>query len=293
MKKSKIIAPALAVLTLSTAAAVTGTVAWFTASRIAKVSMSNITAVNPEAGLSIELAAGANTSVDNEASPVAVSHVGYFRDASVDLANDVVYRAVLKDDGTEPDTYATVSSPYTGGTYSIGAGEGQNILYASKFTAKFHVSRSTSYTYALFLDVTNCGVTTPTGVTEDAIKGLRVGFKAGSEWFVWAPKTAIAAASQATNLKYVNSTSTTVAYGADHIANATLPQVNDDILATGYADNVNYLGAVPAFASSGQTTLDVTICTWIDGLEASVVNGAADLEKTFSANLQFRMLRIS
>ncbi len=50
MKKSKIIVPALGIMCLSTAAAVTGTVAWFTAARVKSFSMSGITAVNPESG---------------------------------------------------------------------------------------------------------------------------------------------------------------------------------------------------------------------------------------------------
>ena len=45
MKKSRIIVPALAMLTLSVAASVTGTVAWFTASRTASMSVENLAAL--------------------------------------------------------------------------------------------------------------------------------------------------------------------------------------------------------------------------------------------------------
>ena len=45
MKKSKIIVPALAIITLSTAASITGTVAWFTANRTASVTVGDMAVV--------------------------------------------------------------------------------------------------------------------------------------------------------------------------------------------------------------------------------------------------------
>ena len=58
MKKSRIIVPALAMLTLSVAASVTGTVAWFTASRTASIKASNLAAFNTDGDLSLILTAG-------------------------------------------------------------------------------------------------------------------------------------------------------------------------------------------------------------------------------------------
>ena len=48
MKKSRIIVPALAMLTLSVAASVTGTVAWFSASRTKTLTANNLAVLNKD-----------------------------------------------------------------------------------------------------------------------------------------------------------------------------------------------------------------------------------------------------
>ena len=70
MKKTKVIIPALGILLLSTAASVTGTVAWFTASNTVKVSGMNIQA-QAEQGIVI-----ANESKSNYSTAVEASHNG-------------------------------------------------------------------------------------------------------------------------------------------------------------------------------------------------------------------------
>lgn len=287
MKKSKIIAPALAVLTLSTAAAVTGTVAWFTASRIATVSMENITAVNPEAGLNIALANGVNTST----SSTTVTHTGYFRDASVDLATGKVYRAVLKDDGSQPNQYAEVpaATNYRSGTYTVGTGEGATkpVIYASTFTADFSVTAATAYSYALFFDMANSSVAPVDGTTTpDALKGLRVGFVCGSEWFVWAPLTDLTAENALIRVTGEGASSATTAYPAANIATTDLPEPVNDVISS-YNTNPNFIADLAA----NPTAKTVTIYTWIDGTEPTVLNGASDLGKAFTATLQFKMMR--
>ena len=53
MKKLRVILPAILTLAVSTSAAVTGTVAWFSATRLRTVTMTGITVVNPEQGLKL------------------------------------------------------------------------------------------------------------------------------------------------------------------------------------------------------------------------------------------------
>ena len=55
MKKSKVIIPALGVLILSTAASVTGTVAWFTANRTATITAGEFAVVNTNSNLAVTL----------------------------------------------------------------------------------------------------------------------------------------------------------------------------------------------------------------------------------------------
>ena len=65
MKKSKVIIPALGVLILSTAASVTGTVAWFTANRTATITAGEFAVVKTNDDLRVTLGAGAGTQVSS------------------------------------------------------------------------------------------------------------------------------------------------------------------------------------------------------------------------------------
>ena len=70
MKKSKIIVPALGILVLSTAAAVTGTVAWFTSSNLVSVSGMQLK-IDPEDGMVV-----ANEAKSPWATSAVASHTG-------------------------------------------------------------------------------------------------------------------------------------------------------------------------------------------------------------------------
>ena len=68
MKKSKLIVPAaLAVMLLSTAASVTGTVAWFTANRAVEIGAGKFEVTSTDGSLAVTLADGNCTTADNTA----------------------------------------------------------------------------------------------------------------------------------------------------------------------------------------------------------------------------------
>lgn len=302
MKKSKVIIPALGILSLSTAAAVTGTVAWFTAARVKSFAMSGITAVNPESGLTIALENINNTKVTGADGTFDVAH-SPLRDGSVDVANGKVYGSILGDDG-EVTGYKDVTAlvpatssgtdHYYAGNVKVGS-ENKDIFYATEFKASFGLSRDGGYTYNLFFDAEHSTVSTPTEGSGEisVLRGLRIGMKAGSEWFVWAPLT------KDSDVKYVNSA---VAAGAtDEQLTAGLTTLTDANLIKGAgaalptteivsdgdaATRVEYLGQ-PKLA----TKLDVTIYTWFEGSDSAVINDAVQLETAFTANLSFKMFR--
>ena len=85
MRKSKVIIPALGVLILSTAASVTGTVAWFTANRTAIITAGEFAVVKTGNDLSVTLGAGVGTAVVNGNNPAVNVTTGYkLTDASFD-----------------------------------------------------------------------------------------------------------------------------------------------------------------------------------------------------------------
>ena len=148
MKKSRIILPALGVLILSSAAAVTGTVAWFTASRIASISASAITAYNPESGLKVTLAnvnsaaldgASIGTAVGAGDTAATVTHSN-IRDGSVDLANGRVYGSNLGEDGELDGTtpYKLIRDGDTGtADLKAGTAGSTDYYYANVYKATF------------------------------------------------------------------------------------------------------------------------------------------------------------
>ena len=270
MKKSKIIVPALLILTLSTAAAVTGTVAWFTGSRLVTISASSITAFDPEEGLKVTLAAGAHTSVTTavgQSSTAAAVTIGGLRDASVDMttATPTVYKAVLNAEGTAPASFAAVSSPYNAQTIKVNNVDTQ-LGYAATYTATFALTEGASnQNYNLIYDHTKM-VATNTG-SQAIAPGLRIGIKTSSAYVVIAPFKASG------DLEYVSGTTTddVSTYSSNVFRSAT---TGNQQIATGL---------------TGTGTIVATVFTWFEGTDAATISTNVDSSKSLSVSLGFRI----
>ena len=335
MKKLKVILPAILTLAVSTSAAVTGTVAWFTATRLRTVSMAGITAVNPEAGLNITVTEGANTKVEGAPNTeYTITHgkqkVGdvyndvYLRDASVDLSDNSVHRAVVDEETGELNAttpYATVSAePFNdanGKTYA-----GNKVVYATRFTASFtstqDVPTGSTYAYGLFVDLRRSTFTQDGKYYDDntaaandlkLLKALRVGFSTTGQNFVWAPfaeESAVkfdvptgADAGKDTNYRatYITTGNTVGNYNeADFVVagntNSTGDEVPSDTAAPMANDDAlaykGYLGALTT------TARVVTVTTWFEGTDPNCVNN--NFSKALSAvesSLTFAMRSVA
>ena len=297
MKKSRIIAPALAVLTLSTAAAVTGTVAWYFAQSKVAISSSAVTSFNPEPGLKVTLTAGTGTTVGtasttNTTQPATVTHE-LMRDASVDMVNEKVYGAngTRSTIGTpEILSYRDVTANLKDGTWNDGGTE-KDYYFATTYSAKFELSKKMGKDYALYYDNIALQVTGGSAVQES----LRIGFKAGSNYFVIAPFR------QSNGGAYVNGTNKTdvadygtkVLYGVQ----STVTQTGNDTdgnpiynVVTGsgiQTNNLDGLGSTIADASKDSyvgylgdlndtDTITATVYTWFEGSDASSLAARVD-----------------
>lgn len=254
MKKSKIIIPALAVLTLSTAAAVSGTVAWFTASRTANVGVTS-TVINPEGELQVKTVAGKATAISGNAGIVMATNSA-LRDASVDAASVPgsikAYSPKFDGEGvvtgyndvTSADTtIAAVGNPATNYT----------VHYYATFQVEFTVpSADANAKFDVYFNETEseCNEDEPAAIQN----AYRVAMYQGSELCVWAPL-------RSTSVTYVNGTGAsatgtyTLASGAISTASKTTAQ----------ADN-KYLGTI-----EGTDKLTVNFVVWYDGLDASCI----------------------
>lgn len=310
MKKSKIIVPALGILAFSTAAAVTGTVAWFTANRLAIVSNSNITVVNPEAGLSVVATNVANTVVANgETAAPSITHAkvgenqGYLRDASMNVATGKLYKSVLGEDGTV--TGYTEQAIATADTKTY---DGKALYFATQFKLDFKVTRVDSgYESGLFFDANASSVVATS--LQNVYKSVRFGIKCGDNWVVWAPSTGDNA--DATNESVEpkvyavrNVTGTALANVADIAAanrivgnggaTTTSAALNDSegVLANTVKTNTTeyaYMGPLDK-----TTALTVNVYTWFEGTDTACVNANFEsVQDTFTSTLKFISRRVA
>ena len=182
MKKSKIIIPAAAILALSVGASVTGTVAWFTASRRTNVTVNNLAVINAQGALSVT-----NTKVTGCTIESGNVKLNYLQDASYDQVNDKAYVAVLDTDGSlvigsrlvDKLSFRTLTTEKAGT---------QDIYYISQWTSKFETtSQETQY---LFFD-NSLAKSNISGTVNDSsvYKSLRVSMVNGDFRILWAPYT--------------------------------------------------------------------------------------------------------
>ena len=295
MKKSKIIAPAAAILVFSSAAAVTGTVAWFTASRIANFGIESITAVNPEAGLKVTLEnINTSASVDNTEDAQKAT-LQQLRDGSVNLADGKVYRGIPKDNGAQPDSYEEVVSPWK---YASQVNT-KDVYYASAFLAKFKLSSAAAENYSLFFDanVSTAAITSGTSATSYQVeKALRIGLKTSTGFVAWAPfMTSLNTTAPAKNDTFVSGTATLGNFTASNLnvgnATAATSTLTDETMTTSAAQGLTtaYLGVVN---KDGTTTTDVTVYTWFEGTDPNCITGAENIGKTIAASLHFKAIKV-
>lgn len=141
MKKSRIIVPALAMLTLSVAASVTGTVAWFTASRTANMTLNNLVAIDTAGSLSMSL-----ENVNAKEISGNTIELQALRDFSYDANKEKGYIASFDTDGTKV-TGTKMIDPCTARFGSFG-NPATEVYYVNSFNATFSTSASAkSYLY--------------------------------------------------------------------------------------------------------------------------------------------------
>lgn len=187
-KMKKIMAAAIAMMTFSTAAAVTGTVAWFTASNMVNVSGMNIQA-EVETGIVIANETRASES-DWHADAVTASHDGtvsstqqkFIPTSTGDVTTWYHANSTQYDHGQQGLVYTDYS---VGGTNAItessdgigSIGANQNIYLLNKFYVK---TSSTAALSAQDLYITNISAS-GSSVSVNLNKSLRLAVKLGSE----------------------------------------------------------------------------------------------------------------
>jgi len=270
MKKTKIIIPALAAVCVSAAASVTGTVAWFSASKNAKIEINNVAVINPEGSLTASVNAGYNTEKNDAGNAVSMKQVTgkteywKLRDFSMQFATTGTgdtktvstkqgWKATgagnLSTDESWSTTYDTV--PADDGYV---ADSNSHIAYLATWDLTLSVSGAPTDKYNINLDASSTISNQTSGQQLDAIfNGLRIAFVTDHDFFIWTPRTA----KPANGFQYVNSSSIAT--------RAAAPAYS--------ADNIILYNSSKTLGKIGTgEDLNITCYMWLEGTDADVAS---------------------
>ena len=294
MKKSKLIVPAaLAVMLLSTAASVTGTVAWFTANKSVQVDTTAFSVKAIDGNLTVTPTANFGTSVGANATTqipeISIADNSVLTDGSVDHVNSVVYRKKYKGSDTtnfvdsESENYkrsVTVSNVTTDYYFAIS--------WKLQFTYEFSGDAGTAIN--LYFDpastATGAKDAAHTSGTIETYKGFRIAFVADTAAAATETDTYIAGNTKvwaplqvSSKCFYVNSVSQSITEnaGASYASGVVLDSAMTGAVAatadTGASTAINCLGQ---FTGDGSKKVNIcfTCYAWFEGTDENVVNNA-------------------
>lgn len=276
MKKSKVIVPALGLLLLSTAASISGSVAWFTATRTFNTTISDFTATTTDGALAVTMGAGVGTSVT--ANAVSLATDVKLGDASFNHTNghlytDTVSATTYKDLGIYNDEDVDTNWLVAGTTY-----------YAVSWTMQFSYTFGADVTQQnLYLDPTSTmtvGAKTKDkeGEASELVeKGFRIAFvgetASATSKKVWSHLQTDA---NLNAFDYVASTSAKGNYNADVFSTAATGGSSSLVAVdavTSAGNELNYLGKFTG-TEGNTTTINFTCVAWFEGLDENVVTRA-------------------
>ena len=275
MKKSKIIIPALGMLLLSTAASVSGTVAWFTTVSTATANITSFAVRKLGGDLSYTVAAGTGTEkVDADDDHSAIQLTGTnpaLCDASYNHTTGKVWKA-----NSNASAFSVIDAE-SGWTVS---GTNQVTYYAVSWSYTFSYSFGGDSTAVnLYFDSPTSSVTPTTLAaasgtqTEQTYKGFRIAFvnEAASRSVVWAENQANA------NCHYVTATNNQAGAYTDANSSSAAGDLLDStglaIVAetgSGSAARADYLGQF----TTSSTSITIKCVAWFEGTDPNVINGS-------------------
>ena len=307
MKKSKIIIPALGMLLLSTAASVTGTVAWFTSMQTGRAEITSFAVTKTGGALIINYEAGVGTELTGSSpnyTGVALKGHGTSNDATDDVklthgsVNHATGNAYKPDDSLT--VFTPVAEPSSGNGYQwtvdgTSTVDGK-VYYAVSWTLNFQYTfNADTHDVYLYFDgsiasqntapdtvtstFTHSTVTAGSG-TENTYKGFRLAM-IGSHPVVWAPGTTETddevyqsnATAGDTKTSY---TRNAYAEGGNLIDAAGYAHCKSGALPNAPTERADYLGTfVYATATNKVSTLSVKCIAWFEGNDNNVVDSAS------------------
>ena len=302
MKKSKVLVPAMALLLFSTAASITGTVAWFSSTRVFNTSVGSFSVKEIDGNLTCTVTKDVGTVEGDSANTVKVPTANNLIDASLNREGNA----------SQIDVYRK-SREATSEAYFIKYNKGEtgtnDWLYRTvSETEKYYlaVSWNMEFTYTfnaetapldVILDLKQSkfkgAVALGANEVHDTAKGFRIAFITSTGIKVWGNRELGTTGSEYANIQYVKGEAST-AVGNYAGTNYFLSDNNYDVSAVqdgvSHANLPNLIGSITK-GTGDKGTLDVTCVAWFEGTDPDVVSSesATALTKlqTLSADLFF------
>lgn len=293
MKKSKIILPAVALLTISTVAAASSTVAWFTANRTVNVEVSEVAVYNPESNLNVTLSTVANSGAT--ATDKKVTMPKYMRDGSVDAATGKVYK---KDVVAETYEALTDNTYFTDTALITGETGPQNIYRATSWKMTFSMVGAAADDYAVLIDMTNTVTNfkrnddeVNSKDTKKISESFRIAFVAGNQVTVLAPWAT------EDDLTYVTNNAANGNYKDNKVTVTGKAIASAEIASTDKGTKLTaangYIGTIAKSADAATASeLVVTCYAWFEGEDPACVVPTEAINTKVSSILGFYAVRV-
>lgn len=296
MKKSKILIPAFAVLTLSVGASVTGTVAWFTAAKTANVTISNVAAINVAGNLGVTLGSEVNggATVSGQAATLTP-----LLDASFDGADRYVSTTATDIDGKTINVTGLrklATSEYKK-TLTVKKGETTESVDAY-FLNQFNMTFTTSSQEDMYLlfSPTKSKLSDYKRTQKNIYNALRVMLEIGGNKIIWAPytyeeklytayltentanvKTPFSADAQFDPLKYVDANDASLVKDWDA---SKINREENDFTEISSKASVDASKSLLSSTLSAAKSVKVKCSIWFEGLDRDCLASSTDVNTT-------------
>lgn len=286
MKKSKIIVPALGLLLLSTAASVSGTVAWFTASSSKTVVTSSFTVKDSGGSLDRVITAGTGTLVtgSGDSAVIGLNTNCVLTDGSFNHTSKHTW-AHNPNTGANDTTHCFDKNVDSGNNWVAGTISEETFYHAVSWTVAFTYTFGTSSANVnLYFDVSSTSVMTAGSGTQsgtgykDTEKGFRIAMynESASKALVWADLQ------DADKCGYIDSdsdgsdatiTSKKLTYSSGLVDKNVTESTSGYIAANSATSSGSESNCLGTFTTSA-ATITLKFVAWYDGTDENVISAS-------------------
>lgn len=301
MKKSKVLVPAMALLLFSTAASITGTVAWFSSTRVFTSQAGKFSVAQLEGNLACTVTPGIATAASGD--NITFNANTALGDASFNATSKLLYTDVADTETFRSLGAWALSATGDSAGWQYGTANGITYYYAATWKYTFTYTFMAEQTdMNLYFDV-NKSVSTfyktdGTEAGDEAVntaQGFRMAFVSDTnKKVVWAPFRAQEPTGDEGNptIRYVSSTDSDLGTFDSVVLLDKTAKASDTYALGTAADSKaanldNCIGTFDVPDHPGNVTIEVEMTAWYEGTDPAIVTNGSTKMQQVSATLPF------